>query len=77
MVQKAIRYNHEEVHGVLLNVDERLQPLAQDFPKSQIASSWEDMPWGLSLYTHSTFILFPKTTATGSVRDRILGWKNL
>lgn len=73
MVQKAIRYNHEKVHGVLLNLDERLQPLAQDFPKSQIASSWEDMPWGLSLYTHSVFIPFPETSATGSGRDMILG----
>lgn len=73
MVQKIIRYNHEKVHGVLLNVDERLQPLAQDFPKSRIASSWEDMPWGLLFYTDSIFIPFPETTATGSVRDRILG----
>jgi len=43
MVQKAIRYNHEKVHGVLVNVDEMFQPLAQDFPKSQIACSWDDI----------------------------------
>lgn len=73
MLQKAVWYNHEKVHGVLLNADEGLQPLAQGFPKPQIASSREDMPWGVSFYTHSSFILFPETFATGTVRDRILG----
>lgn len=51
--QRALRHNHEQVRRVLLTVGERLQPLAQVFPKFQIARSWQNVPWGLSLYTRS------------------------